>query len=59
VLLASPHAPEAKQRIGQPVELSPETWAKLDRLARSAAPQPISATEMAAAILEKAQAQVP
>jgi hypothetical protein len=58
-LLASPHAPAGTQRVGQPVTLSPATWAKLDQLARTATPHPITAAEMAAAILEQALANVP
>jgi len=47
------------QRVGRSVELPSETWEKLDRLARAASPQPVSATEMAAAILERALGSMP
>jgi hypothetical protein len=57
--IASCPSPSAKPRVGRPVELPAETWEKLDRLARAASPQPVSAAEMAAAILEKALSALP
>ena len=52
-------SPSGGPRVGRPVELPAETWEKLDRLARTASPQPVSGAEMAAAILEQAVSTLP
>lgn len=50
---------EGGARVERPVALPVETWRKLDELARTASrntPQPVAASEMAAAILAQAVA---
>jgi hypothetical protein len=49
----------SERGVSRSVALPAQVWEKLDRLARTASPQPISATEMAAAILEQALATIP
>lgn len=55
---AAPAGP-GEPAVTRPVALPAPVWEKLERLARAATPQPLTATEMAAAILEKALAAVP
>jgi hypothetical protein len=48
---------ERGERVRRPIELSVDTWAKLDQLARGATPanaRPLTASALAAALLERA-----
>ena len=50
-------SPTAASRVERPIALPVETWEKLDHLARRASqtqPHPLTASDMAAAILEQA-----
>jgi hypothetical protein len=57
--VAAGPSPSGEPAVSRAIALPAPIWEKLERLARTAAPQPLSATEMAAAILEKALAGVP
>ena len=55
----SPLSGSPQQRVRRSLELSADTWAKLDRLAATTAgkaSRPVSASDVAAAILEQALA---
>jgi hypothetical protein len=52
-------SPPGDPAVSRTIALPAPVWEKLERLARTAVPRPLSVTEMAAAILEQALAGVP
>src|SRR5262245_19839320 len=57
--VAAAPSPRNEPAVSRAIALPAPVWEKLERLASAATPQPLSATEMAAAILEQALAGVP
>jgi hypothetical protein len=57
--LAAAPSPPSEPAVSRAIALPAPVWETLERLASAATPQPLSATRMAAAILEQALEGVP